>query len=315
LNRTTPPDYRRRVPETPRHYVSSDEDSARWASLPFREGDIVISTRSKSGTTWMQMICALLVFQRPELPAPIADLSPWLDHLTEPLDSVLAKLDAQTHRRFIKTHTPVDGVPDDPRVTYIVVARYPLDMAVSLYHQGDNLDRERMAELIGAPPPDKPSKPRTPLHEWLLDWVHSDDDPVEWTDSMPGVMAHLRDAWRRRDEPNLLLVHYQDLLDDLDGQMCMIAGRLGIEVPATVWPELVDAATFASMRSHAADLVPDRNGVLKDPLAFFRRGRSGAGRATLTPGEFDGYLARAAELAPPDLLAWLHRDSSVPATG
>jgi len=298
------------VPDTPRRYTSSDEDSARWAAFAFRDGDIVISTRSKSGTTWMQMICALLIFQTPDLPAPIADLSPWLDHLTAPLDEVVAKLDAQRHRRFIKTHTPLDGVPTDPRVTYIVVARHPLDMAVSLYHQGDNIDWERMAELMGDPPPDTPRAPRRPLHDWMLDWVNSDDDPVESTDSLPGSMAHLRDAWRRRDEPNLLLVHYQDMLDDLDGQMRMIAGRLGIEVPDGDWPALVEAATFGRMRARASDLVPNRSGVLKDPLAFFRRGESGAGRVTLTTEEFDRYLARAAELAPADLLAWLHREGA-----
>ena len=53
----------------PIRYRSDDEDSARWEEFRFRDGDIVISTRSKSGTTWMQMICALLVFQTPDLPA------------------------------------------------------------------------------------------------------------------------------------------------------------------------------------------------------------------------------------------------------
>jgi hypothetical protein len=33
----------------------------------------VISTRSKSGTTWAQMICALLVFQHPVLSAPLPE--------------------------------------------------------------------------------------------------------------------------------------------------------------------------------------------------------------------------------------------------
>ncbi len=38
-------------------YRSPDEDSARWLDFAYRPGDIVISTRSKHGTTWMQMIC------------------------------------------------------------------------------------------------------------------------------------------------------------------------------------------------------------------------------------------------------------------
>ena len=61
----------------PRRYRSPDEDSGRWSLFTPRPGDIVISTRSKSGTTWLQMICALLVFQTPDLPAPLARLSPW----------------------------------------------------------------------------------------------------------------------------------------------------------------------------------------------------------------------------------------------
>src|SRR3954462_4244239 len=91
----------------PVRYLSRDEDSGRWLGFEFRPGDIVISTRSKSGTTWMQMICALLVFQTPELPAPLARVSPWLDWIGEPLDAVVARLDAQPHRRFVKTHTPL----------------------------------------------------------------------------------------------------------------------------------------------------------------------------------------------------------------
>ena len=45
---------------------------------------------------------------------------------------VYAQLAEQRHRRFIKTHTPLDGIPLDPRVTYIVAARHPLDTFVSL---------------------------------------------------------------------------------------------------------------------------------------------------------------------------------------
>ena len=127
-------------------YVSGDEDSARWDGFMFRDGDIVISTRSKSGTTWMQMICALLVLGTPRLPAPLAVLSPWLDHTVEPVADVRARLEAQRHRRFVKTHTPLDGLPLDPRATYVVVARHPLDLAA----EAASFDRmrSRSAELV-----------------------------------------------------------------------------------------------------------------------------------------------------------------------
>ena len=73
---------------TPVRYRSPDEDSGRLLEFEFRADDIVISTRSKSGTTWMQMVCALLVFQTSDLPAPLARLSPWVDWLVLPWDEL-----------------------------------------------------------------------------------------------------------------------------------------------------------------------------------------------------------------------------------
>jgi aryl sulfotransferase len=302
---------------TPYRYVSDEEDSARWLGFPFRDGDIVISTRSKTGTTWLQMICALLVFGTPDLPAPLGELSPWLDHLIRPRDQVLATLASQRHRRFIKTHSPLDGIPLDPRACYIVTARHPLDTAVSLYYQGDNIDRAKVRELTGAPEPATPARPRKPLHDWLLAYITGDaapwiarTHPREDLDSLPGLMWHLSDAWARRAEPNVLLVHYGELGADLEGQMRRIAAWLRILIPETAWPALVQAATFGEMRASAARLVPSP-GILKSSDAFFRRGSSGAGRELLSDEEIATYHARVADLAPPGLLAWLHAPDQV----
>ncbi|MEW2477086.1 sulfotransferase domain-containing protein [Micromonospora gifhornensis] len=292
------------MPDPLTRYRSADEDSIRWRDFPLRPGDIVISTRSKSGTTWMQMICALLVLRTPDLPAPLTTLSPWLDWLVEPVDQVYARLAAQRHRRFIKTHTPLDGVPADPLVHYLVVARHPLDMAVSLHHQSGNLDRARLAELTGHPGSPDPDRRRPSVEEALVRWIDADPDPREELDSLPGVLWHLRDAWARRDQRNVHLIHYDDLRADLAGQMRRLAEMLDLEPPG---PELVEAATFDRMRSRADRLAPDPAGVLKDRQAFFRTGRSGQGSALLSAADRARYHARAAALAPPDLLTWLHR--------
>ena len=287
----------------PVRYTSAEEDSARWLDFPVRDGDIVISTRSKCGTTWMQQICLSLVLGSPKLPDTLSRLSPWIDWLVEPYDEMLTRLERQDHRRVLKTHTPLDGVVLDQRATYLVVGRHPLDMGVSLYHQGNNLDRKRIEELTGAPPPEA----RTPLKEWLLRWIEREAAPQRSLDSLPGVMWHLSDAWTRRYEPNVHLVHYADLITDLAGEMCRVADLLGVVVDEHSRPSLVQAATFASMRARAADLVPNTGGVLKDPAAFYRHGTTGDGAALLTREELARYQTRAAELAPGDLLRWLHR--------
>jgi aryl sulfotransferase len=291
-------------------YQSDDEDSARWHEFPFRDGDIVISTRSKSGTTWMQMICALLVFQTSELPRPLSELSPWLDWKITPLDEVVERLEAQRHRRFIKTHTPLDGVPIEARATYIVVARDPRDMYISLYHQGNNIDREAVRRMLGQPEPQEPvNAPERPaLADALQSWIDRDADPQESMDSIRGVFHHVTDAWRRREtDPNIVLVHYSDLLADLEGQMRQLAARLGIEVAPDRWPVLVEAATFATMQAKASEIVPGAGGVLKDVGAFFRQGRSGGWRELMTDEQVRHYEQRAAQLAPPEVVAWLNR--------
>jgi aryl sulfotransferase len=297
------------VTESRRRYRSADEDSARWDGFELRDGDIVITARSKHGTTWMQMISALLVFGEPDLPAPLATLSPWLDWRIEPIGKVRSRLDAQQHRRIIKTHTPLDGLPIDARAQYLVVARHPLDAAVSLYHQGANLDRERISELTGVPPA---HGGRPPLGEWLTAWIDHDADPLHELDSLPGVMWHVGDAWIRSAESNIELVHYRDLEADLDGSMRHIADFLDVDVDPARWPTLVQAAEFAEMRQRADELAPNRLGTLREPSRFFRFGRSGGGREVLSDDELRRYTERVQTLIPfdpaDDFLEWLHRE-------
>ena len=297
-----------------RRYLSEEEDRDRWQRFPFRDGDIVVSTRSKSGTTWVQQICLLLLHGTPDLPAPLGDLSPWVDWLTIPEADLFARLEAQPGRRVVKTHTPLDGVVIDPRATYVVVVRDPLDMAVSLYHQGDNLDRERIAELTGRPYAGAVARP--PLDEWLRAWTMRETDPMVSMDSLQGVVHHTADAADRRDDRQVLVLRYEDLVADLAGRMRWLAGRLAVDVDPRVRPDLVDAARFDSMRADAATRAPDRRGVLKDPGAFFRRGRPGAGREVLAPDDVAAYEQRVRRLVAaetPDQPAEVLRLLGVPA--
>jgi hypothetical protein len=174
---------------------------------------------------------------------------------------------------------------------------------LSLRRQHDNMDHSRLAQLAVPPAPPGPAES---LHDSILRWIDDDGDPDAFPESLPRVMWHLSDAWARRDEPNVLLVRYDDLAADLAGQMRGIAGRLGIAVPESAWPALTEAATFQRMRDHADRLVPAAAGVVKDTASFFNRGTPGAGREILRDDELERYYARAARLAPPDMLDWLH---------
>lgn len=300
--------------QQPIRYRTSLEDSSRWREFPFRSGDIVISAPSKSGTTWMQMICALLIFQDTELPAPLTELSPWLDTRLRPFNEVLAQLESQKHRRFIKTHTPLDGLPDHPEVMYVVVARDPRDVAVSLLHQAMNLHRgifqRHRGDGHGTEDAARPSPTSQEQHDALVTWMCSDEPPERNLATLAGLSRHLITAWRRRGGANVQLLHYRDLSDGLEPEMRRLAQVLNAAVTDQRWPTLVDAARFHNMRRSAAALVPDeRLDIYRDATKFFRSGTSGQWRQWFSASDQVRYRQRIAALLPTNLDSWLHRDT------
>jgi aryl sulfotransferase len=297
-----------------RRYRSSLADSGRWDGFEFRPGDIVISAPAKCGTTWMQMICALLIFCDASLPSPLTELSPWLEIQTDSIANVLAALAAQRHRRFIKSHTPLDGLPFDDRVTYICVGRDPRDAAISSGNHLDNMNRQVLIEArkaaVGCEDPSFLNPDRTGSHAedpvarfWR--WVEVDAPPRE---GLELLLHHLSTFWNRRQTANVVLVHYADLQADLEGQMRRLARLLGIAIGEDAWPVLVAEATFERMRGRAGDLAPQVtiDGLWHDPSRFFNRGTSGQWKTWLGPEDLGRYEARVRQLATPDLAAWAH---------
>jgi hypothetical protein len=298
--------------EPVRRYRNVIMDSQRWDGFEFRDDDIVISTHSKCGTTWMQMLCALLVFQDPRLPGPLTRLSPWLDVQTETVESVFSELAAQQHRRFIKTHTPYDGIPHDPRVAYITVGRDPRDVALSWDNHFNNLNLEvvigRRVEVAGMDDlaelmPDGMPVPSEDPVERFWEWMHSPED----AGGLAGMINHLQTFWDRRDDDNIALFHYADMKADLDGEMRRLAAVLQIDVDEGRWDELVNAACFDSMKERAEELAPQvTHGFWQETSRFFHKGSSGQWESFFDDDDIARYEARVHELAQPDLAEWMH---------
>lgn len=292
-------------------------DSARWRDVRLRPGDVVISTAPKCGTTWTQMICVLLVLQRADIGAPLSVVSPWVDMLTAPIGDVIALLEAQRHRRVIKTHTPLDGLPRHDGVTYICVGRDPRDTALSMEGHRENMDLERFraarAETAavdgdaGLPPPPPADRPLD-QRERFWRWVDDETPPPDASSSLVRTLRHLETFWAVRNEPGIVLLHYDELSADLEGEMRALADRLRIEVPEDRWPELVEAAGFAAMKRRAGALAPTSGGrsLWRDPGQFFRRGTSGQWRELLDADDVERYRRRVEGLVAPDLASWAH---------
>ena len=112
-------------------------DSARWEEFRLRPDDIIIATYPKCGTTWMQRIVGMMVFQS-AAPFPPHDISPWPDMRLRSLEETFALAEGQTHRRFLKSHLPYDALPIYEGVKVIHVARDGRDAAMSFHNHKVN---------------------------------------------------------------------------------------------------------------------------------------------------------------------------------
>jgi hypothetical protein len=290
-------------------------DSARWDDFVHRPGDIVITTPPKCGTTWTQMICALLVFGTSELDRPLDVISPWLDMQTRSLESIISDLDGQRHRRFIKTHTPLDGLPLRDDVTYLCVGRDPRDVFLSWDNHMINTDPialftarfnavglDDIADKLAEGPPVRAESEIERFWEWA-----DDATPITESHNLASALHHYETFWAARDRANVVLYRYEDLAADLEGQMRVIAAALGIEVDEEQWPGYVTAAGFESMRARADELTPESSsGIWHSNQQFFNKGTVGEWKRLLTAADLDRYWQRVDALASPDVVAWAH---------
>jgi aryl sulfotransferase len=284
-------------------------DSKHWDRYKPRSGDVVVATAPKVGTTWTQRIVSLLIFQS-AAPAPIMQTHPWLDcRFQMPIDAMIAMLEAQTHRRAMKSHLPFDALPIYDEVKYIHTARWGLDACFSVHNHFLNFTPQFVGNIqriaqedgdTGSSPPPIPEDPR----EFFLSWIERHGDDVV---PLAGAFFDLeRSYWTERRRENLLMVHYNDLKADLSGEMKRIAAFLGIETEATLWPELVEAARFETMKNEGAALLPGiEMAVRGGHRTFLNQGTNGRWRDVLTKDDVARYRERTAAELPPGLNDWL----------
>jgi aryl sulfotransferase len=276
-------------------------DSTIWNDFRFRDDDIVISTYAKSGTTWVQQIVSQLIFNgAPGL--KVAEMSPWLDLRVPPKADKLPVVEAQTHRRFIKTHLPVDALVFSPRAKYIYIGRDGRDVVWSMYNHHANANAlwyhllNDTPGLVGEPIAPPPAS----IRDYYHDWLDRDGHPF-WP-----FWDNVRSWWAIRDLPNVYMAHFQNLKDDMPGQIRRIADFLGITVNAAKWEAILQHCSFDYMKANATASVP-LGGALWDGGAetFVHKGINGRWRDNLTAEESAKYERLALSQLEPDCARWL----------
>jgi aryl sulfotransferase len=297
------------APSRHRVYQNHHLDSTRWEYFTHRPGDIVVSTSYKAGTTWMQTIVANLLHPDGDMPLPATRLSPWIDCRFLPLELVLNQLAAQTTRRFVKTHLPLDGLPYYEDVQYLVVARDPRDVFMSLLNHWGNHTRSFYETLNGLP--GRVGDP-FPVFDHDLGKIWREWTTRGWfeweSDGYPywSHLHHCKTWWEFRHLPNIRLVHYNDLLADLDGEMRSLAAWLGIEVAQARWPHVVDACTFETVKRDPEKVVGDMSFAFEGGAqTFIHKGTNGRWRGVLTEEDLALYQEAMRRTLSPDCAHWL----------
>ena len=275
-------------PKKTRELHNHHFDSTIWNDLAFRDDDIVIATYAKSGTTWMQQIVAQLLFDGdPEV--AVAEMSPWVDLRVPPKDVKLPLLESQTHRRFMKTHLPVDALRFSPDAKYLYIGRDGRDVVWSMYNHHFNANQTWYDALNDTPGRVGPPIDRPPgdIRQYWREWMDGDGHPF-WS-----FWDNVRSWWAVRDLPNVKFVHFTNLKRDMPGEIRAIATFLDIPINESRWKDIVQHCSFDWMKKNATKSVP-LGGAFWDAGAevFINKGVNGRWTDALTPEEVAEYEKR-----------------------
>lgn len=276
-------------------------DSTIWNDFLYRDDDIVISTYAKSGTTWMQQIVSQLLFQGEE-GLEVAEMSPWMDLRIPPKEVKLLAIEEQAHRRFIKTHLPLDAMVFSEKAKYIYIGRDGRDVLWSLYNHHSNANDAWYDALNQTPgrvgPPIEP--PCTSVTEYFDEWLAKDGYPF-WS-----LWENVRTWWAAGNLPNVHVVHFANLKADMPGEIRRIAEFLAIPVDQSKWEKILLHCTFDYMKANAAKSVP-LGGAFWEGGAetFIHKGTNGRWREILSAEQIRQYEKRAMAELGAECAHWL----------
>ena len=289
------------MPTKTREIHNHHMDSTIWNDFVFRPDDIILASYAKSGTTWMQQILGQLIFSGAE-GMDVAAMSPWMDLRVPPKQVKLAEVEAQTHRRFLKTHLPVDALVFSPQAKYLYVARDGRDMVWSLHNHHMMANDQWYGALNDTPGRVGPpiGKPNPDTRQYFLDWLANDGQPF-WP-----YWENVRSWWAIRDLPNVRIVHFQDLKTNLAGEIAGIAAFLGLSRDDATMSRIVEHCSFAYMKAHANEMTPLGGAFWEGGGdSFIHKGTNGRWREVLTSADVAAYEARAHAELGPDCAEWL----------
>jgi len=242
-----------------RNLFRSSTASEKWEPDSIYPDDVFVVSYPKSGNTWMRFLIGNYLtgndctFENCHRITPDIHMNPeYCSEVERP--------------RFIKSHSPYH--PRYPNVIYIV--RDGRDVAVSYYHHC-----LKMQNI--------PSD--TSFSEFLGSFNAGEVDEFgTWSD-------HVH-SWLDQGADNMILVRYEDLLNDTESEFRRVLSFTGLSVDEAALSSALEASRFENMQRQERN-QHDQLDVLKDSDAskrFVRKGKHGAWKNAFEERYYEAFL-------------------------
>lgn len=287
--------------------MASRNNDSIWPKLPLKDDDIVIASTIKSGTTWLQQIVAQLVFEG-KFKDNLNNVSIWVDTLrTFSEDEIITKLENQTHRRFVKTHSPSPIVlnHNNNNVKYIFITRDFRDVVWSFYNHFTNskipLDTN---DHVGM----KLKKSNDHYEFWknIIDHDHLFEKTKQY--SIIWSYFNTVKTWLNENHrDNVLILHFNDLKKDLKGHIHKISDFLGYKYNNDVINKIYQKCTFEWMKNNHHKVAP--NNFAHRNSNFINKGTNKRWANTLTNNDIDEYNRIIKKFFDENTINWIENGS------
>ncbi|XP_035442077.2 sulfotransferase 1B1-like [Spodoptera frugiperda] len=281
-------------------------DAANIYNLPLRSNDIFVTSYQRSGTTWTQELVWLLASDlnyEKALSTPLIERYSFLEMFMNVPDTgidgfmkalsqnsenfnkedmlkmikwlgspITSDLATRPSPRFIKSHLPMSLLPRNPLDTakMVYIARDPRDVAVSYYHH------TRLFMHTGFK--------GTFKEFWHL--FHGN------LMKMTPYFEHVKEAWEKRHDPNMLFLFYEDLSKDLPAAVQRVADFLGKKLDDKQKTTLCDHLSIENFKKNKAVNCDELRvlGMFAKDEEFIRKGKAGG-----WPDYFDEEMTQEAD--------------------
>jgi Sulfotransferase domain len=230
--------------------------------------DVFVMTYPKSGTNWvLQIVYQLIHHGRGEFDH-IHSVAPWPDAVLVsrtwrdyaiPLRLSTAWRTAPERRRVIKTHLNWELLPYSKEARYIAVIRDPKDVFVSFYFFTRN-------NLLGRATPS--------VNAFYRAFLTGKIFTGSWAVNAAGY-------WAQRHRPNVLVVSFASMKQDLEKTVRRVAEFLEMQVSDEVIREVCRKSSFDYMKSIDERFAPYQGAPWRSKTFMLRHGKQGESSALL----------------------------------